>query len=464
MTFADIPWLEITIAIPLFGGIGVSFVHEKLRASRWCLGLTGIAFALAVIVWLGVESGIAPKIGTGQDLLSGLLERPVLAIDSLSAPLLPLVALLHFLTVLATARTKMTRFSFSWLLLSEALWLAIFACVHPWVLGCLLALSTLPPYLELVRRGRPTRIYVLHMVLFIGLLFAGLLMGGAAKSGSAAVLLMLAVLVRSGTVPTHIWVTDLFEHCSFGTALLYVTPIVGMYAAIRLVLPSAPDWVLQGTGAASLATAAYAAGMAIVQREARRFFAFLLLGHASLVLGGLELHTAISMSGSLALWISVSLSLSGLGLTLRALEARFGRLSLNEYRGLYGQSPSLAICLLLTGLASVAFPGTLGFVAAELLVDSAVVASPYVGLVVVAVAAINGIAIVRVYFLLVAGARYTSGVSLGITRRERFAVLTLAALILGGGLVPHPQIASRHRAAEAILQDRDARMTHSGPR
>ena len=36
-------------------------------------------------------------------------------------------------------------------------------------------------------------------------------------------------------------------------------------------------------------------------------------------------------------------------------------------------------------------------------------------------------------------------------------MLTLAALILGGGLFPQPGVASRHRAAEAVLKERDAR-------
>ena len=238
MTFAEIPWLELTIAIPLFGGIGVSFMRDRLSASRWCLGLTGVAFVFAVIVWLGVEAGFAPTGSLSRDLLSRALGRPVLAIDSLSAPLLPLVALLHFLTALATARIKSTRYSFTWLLLAEALWLATFACVHPWVLGCLLALSTFPPYLELLRCGRPTRVYILHMAVFLGLLFAGLLLGGLAEPGTVSALLMLAVLVRTGTFPTHVWVTDLFENCFFGTALLTVTPIVGVYVAIRLVVPS----------------------------------------------------------------------------------------------------------------------------------------------------------------------------------------------------------------------------------
>ena len=42
--------------------------------------------------------------------------------------------------------------------------------------------------------------------------------------------------------------TDWFEHASFGNALLFVTPLTGVYAAVRLVLPIAPDWVLQGIG------------------------------------------------------------------------------------------------------------------------------------------------------------------------------------------------------------------------
>ena len=50
----------------------------------------------------------------------------------------------------------------------------------------------------------------------------------------------------------------------------------------------------------------------------------------------------------------------------------------------------LAVFFLLTGLASVGFPGTLGFISTELLVDSAVEASPYVGIpVVIAAGALN---------------------------------------------------------------------------
>ena len=86
---------------------------------------------------------------------------------------MPAVALLHFLTALATARTKMRRFSFSWSLAAEAIRLAMFSCKASWLLVGLLALCTVPPYFELRNRGRPTRVYVLHMALFVGLLVLG---------------------------------------------------------------------------------------------------------------------------------------------------------------------------------------------------------------------------------------------------------------------------------------------------
>ncbi len=44
-----------------------------------------------------------------------------------------------------------------------------------------------------------------------------------------------------------------------------------------------------------------------------------------------------------------------------------------------------------------------------------------------------------------------SAISLVLSFRERLAVLTLAALILGGGIYPQPGVMSRERAAEEIL-------------
>jgi len=464
MNFSHLPWLELAIAAAMIGSSCVSRLRDPNSAYRWGVLFTGMSFSCALLAWLVFFFGIPTELTRRWSVQPYLFGRHLFGLDEVSAPLVPMVALLHFLTAVATARTHVRRYSFSWSLASEAIRLATFSCKEPWVLIGLLSFSTVPPYVELVNRGRPTRVYVLHMALFVGLLVVGweAVEISSRSSGPtpwwATVPLLAAILVRCGTVPAHCWLTDWFEHASLGIALLYVTPLSGVYAAVRLVLPIGPGWVLSSIGYLSLTTAVYAAAMATIQRETRRFFAHLFLSHASLVLVGLELHSELSLTGSLCVWFSVILSIGGFGLTLRALEARYGRLSLADYHGLYEHSPTLAVCFLLTGLASVGFPGTIGFIATEVLVDSAVEASPFVGIAVVATAALNGIAVLRAYFLFT-GARHVStvSVSLGSGSRERFAVLTLSALILGGGLFPQPGVSSRQRAAEEILNDRRER-------
>ena len=167
----------------------------------------------------------------------------------------------------------MRRFSFSWSLAAEAIRLATFSSKEPWLLIGLLAASTVPPYVELANRGRPTRVYRAAHGAFCRApgRSAGRPSSRRVQSAPApwwaCVPLMAAVLVRCGTVPAHCWVTDWFEHASFGIALLFVLPLAGVYAAIRLVLPIAPDWVLRSIGAVSLFTAVYAAGMAVIQRD-----------------------------------------------------------------------------------------------------------------------------------------------------------------------------------------------------
>jgi NADH-quinone oxidoreductase subunit M len=459
-----VPWLELAIVLVVVGAVGVGFVRDPGRAARWGLVFTGGACLATILACAGFYLGRrvdADMTGSLQRYLFGV---QLLGIDELNAPLLPVVGLLQFLTALSTARTKMKRFSYAWSMAGEAVRLAVFSCAEPAALIVLLALETVSPLAQLVRRGKSARVYVLHMSLFVALLAVGQgLVALGTDDAWSAVPLLLAILVRCGTLPVHCWVPDLFDRASFGSALLFVAPITGAYAAVRLVLPVAPDWALRALSIVSLATAVYAAGMALVQRDARRFFAYLFVSHSSLVLVGLELVSPLGLTGALCLWFSAAVSLGGFGLTMRALEARFGRLALTDYRGLYGQSPALAVGFLVTGLAGVGFPGTLGFVAADLLVDGAIAASPYVGLAVAVAAALNGIAVLRAYFLLFTGARHASTVALDLGLRERIAVLTLVVLILGGGLVPQPGILTRHQAAAAILHERSAHFEPGPP-
>ncbi len=454
-----LPWLEISLLCPLVGALCTVRFGETDTARKWCLCFSALTLACTVGAWLDFQSMDVLEANDRGHLISRIAGREVLLIDRLSAPLLPLVALLYFLTTVATVRTKLRRFSFPASLVSETILLATYSCRVPWIVIALLAVGTVTPLLELRARGKSTRLYALHMGLFVALLvFGQLVVNRAAASGLVTswtfVPLVLAVLVRSAIFPFHTWMADLFERATFGTALLFVTPMAGAYAGMRLLLPVAPASVLQAVGLIALATACYASGMALVQREARRFFCYLFISNSALVLVGLDVLSPHGLTGGLCVWLSVGISLGGLGLTLRAIEARRGRISMREFQGLYEHMPNLAMCFALTGLASVGFPGTFGFIGGELLVDGAVEAYPLIGIAVVLVAAINGIAIVQAFFRLFTGTTYKSSVSLNLRGRERYAVLTLAGLILIGGFVPQPIVSSRSRAAEELLHDR----------
>ena len=455
----QLPWLELAILIPFCGALAVLFVRDPEAAWRRSLAISSSTFVCAVGAWLDFGRMRTFEAHDQWDFLSHWLGPNGVVIDELSAPLLPLAALLYLLTVVSTLRTKVRRFPFAWTLFSEAILLAMLSCREPWGVIVLLALQAVPPYFELRERARSTRVFAIHMGLFTALLAGGWLMIDAEGARSqhsiwAISMLIAAILIRSGSVPVHCWMTDLFENASFATSLLYVTPMAGAYAAVRLVLPVSPDWALQSIAIVSLITAVYAAGMALVQREARRFFAYLFLSNSSLVLVGLEVATPVGLTGGLCVWLSVGMSLAGFGLTLRALESRTGRMSLEKYHGLYEHMPSLATFFLLTGLASIGFPGTVGFVGAELLVDGAVGVYPVVGMLVVLAGALNGIAVLHAYFRLFTGTEHRASISLGARWPERIAVLSLTVLIIGGGLWPQPGVASRYHAAKALMARR----------
>lgn len=466
MSELHFPWLETSVLVPLIGALWVRLVGDPRKTVRHAVVICSITLALTCgelldFLWVG-----SFEARDHWPFLHWLFHREIFIVDELSAFLLPLGALIYLVTVLSTLQTKAPRFNLFWTLISESILLATFSCRGSWTLIVLLAAATIPPLLELRQRGRCTRIYVIHMSVFVVLLvFGWALLGWTGTTTTVALvpgaLLTAAALLRSGIAPLHLWMTDLFEKATFGTAILFTTPLTGAYAVMRLVLPIAPDWALQSIAVLSLITAVYAGGMALVQREARRMFCYLMLSQASLVLVGLELVTPIGLTGALCLWLSVGLSLTGFGITLRCIEARISRISLADFHGLYRQMPSLARFFLLTGLASIGFPATIGFVGMELLIEGAVEVYPLVGTMVAIAAALNGIAVVMAYFRVFTGHSNPTLIPMHARNSEKIAVLMLSLLIIGGGLVPQPGVASRYHAAKELTHQRDKNLLTS---
>src|SRR5262249_11710713 len=110
---------------------------------------------------------------------------------------------------------------------------------------------------------------------------------------------------------------------------------------------------------------------------------------------------------------------------------------------------------LVMGLACTGFPGTLGFVGQELLVQGAIDLFPVMGFAVVIASALTGLAVVRMYFSLFCGRPDPlthSGLPLALKRREAWTFGALVAALIGFGLAPRLLVDSRFAASEEILR------------
>lgn len=453
------PWLTGAVVVPAAAALLALLWPQATR--RISLAATLLALLLvtgasmqfyaAETPWL-VDPWLWP-----WDIGWRLAGRALLGMDELSALLLPFCALLFAVVILVMPRTEIRPRSARRILVSEAILLLTFATGDADAISILWILSMVPAYFELRERAPGTRspflLYMLVSAVLVGAAVAVLHSPvGASATGLAFItgLWAAAIMIRKGIVPLHSWMLDFFEQAPLATSILYCTPQIGAYAAIRMVSPHAPRAVLAVLGIASLVTAVYGAGLALVQDKGRRAFGALFMGQSALVLVGLDSHDIVGLTGSLCLWISSGLAMAGFGMTIQALEARRGRLRLNMYHGGYERTPTLAASFLLLGLACVGFPGTLGFVGQEALVDGAVVASPQTGVGVMLAVALNGIFILRTYFSLFCGARMGPSPGQRLRMREYAGFLLIVAVLVLGGLIPQPFVASRHRAAEAV--------------
>jgi NADH-quinone oxidoreductase subunit M len=186
------------------------------------------------------------------------------------------------------------------------------------------------------------------------------------------------------------------------------------------------------------------------------------MSQSALVMAGLDCTSTGALAGGLLVWLSAGLAFAGLARCVLVLEARRGRLDLSAYHGGYERMPLLAISFLCMGLACTGFPGTLGFVGQELLVDGAVDAFPVLGFAVVIASALTGLAVVRMYFSLFCGRQDTpshAGVRSGLARREAWTFVTLVIALIVLGVAPRPLVDSRFAASDDVLRLRQANLS-----
>jgi NADH-quinone oxidoreductase subunit M len=392
----------------------------------------------------------------------------IIRVDTLSAALLPFAAGLWLLTVSVTPRAALDRRGLRRTALATLITLASFLTESAVAL-LILSVASVWTFLSALAdpahqyQRRVVAVYLGVSTLLFGVGVALLVSPGVQNTAFETAgmwSIVVAALIRKGIVPFHAWVPEVFDHGRLGPAILFNAPQLGAYMTVVLIVPRASPDMLRIIAILALGTAVYGAALALVQTSARRACGYLFMSQSALVMAGLDCTSVSALAGGLLVWLSAGLAFGGLARCVLVLEARRGRLDLTTYHGSYERMPLLAISFLAMGLACTGFPGTLGFIGQELLVDGAVDAFPVMGFAVVFASALTGLAVLRMYFSLFCGRSDVMAhpsLRLGLTPREAWTFVALVIALIGLGVAPRALVDSRFAASEDILHQREMR-------
>ena len=456
-------WLASLVVLP-----GVVIVASLFRINVEWLRRLAVGSAALMVVAAAIVA-VSPRLRDFSIASAALTwasePEAIIRIGTLSAVLLPFAALLWLLTVAVTPRAALDRGGLRRTALATVITLASFLTESGVVLLLLSAasvwtfLSALPGAAHAYQR-RIVAAYLGGSTVLLGVGVA-LLVGPGVHNTTLQVIgiwfIVIAALMRKGILPFHAWVPEVFDHGRLGPVILFNAPQVGAYITVVLIVPRASADVLRLIAVLALATAMYGAALALVQRSARRACGYLFMSQSALVMAGLDCSSESALAGGLVVWLAAGLAFAALARAVQVLEARRGRLDLITYHGGYDRMPLLAISFLAMGLACTGFPGTLGFVGQELLVNGAVEAFPLMGFAVVIASALTGLAVLRMYFSLFCGrpeALSRADLRFGLTQREAWTFVALMIALIGFGLAPRPLVDSRFAASDDILEQR----------
>ncbi len=334
---------------------------------------------------------------------------------------------------------------------------------EPILLGLCWMLSPVIVWTELRSRvecrGASRLFAIFHIpsvILFIGAI-AVREFGGSSLVFVAAAL--GAIGIREAVIPGHTWFVRFVEEAPMGLVVAFVAPQLGVYAHVELLMQNVPSEWAQIVAAFGALTALVASILGIAQTSARRGLAYLMMSQTGLVAFGIEGSSSVAFAGSLVAWQVLAVATTGFAMTLSALEARRGELSLKEYSGCFSRTPRMAGGFLVMGLGSVGFPLTLGFVAEDLLVQGSVQEFPLLSFVLIVATAFNGMNVMRSFFHLFSGVRVHTGEA-DLTNRESWSLSTVLVVLLLGGLIPGA-ITSREFSDADVGARAGAEVSHS---
>jgi NADH-quinone oxidoreductase subunit M len=270
-------------------------------------------------------------------------------------------------------------------------------------------------------------------------------------------LFVLAIILRQGLFPLHGAFINAYERGPSWPLATIASGMLGAVLAIRvpaLLPPPVSAMALNWLCVVACLGALLTGIRAFAERKPRRVVALVLLSVSSSVIAGLSSAEPKGITGGLLIWLMHMVASTGLVAVLRSLEARTDQaLDPRDNLGLGSKAPRLSFFFLVFCLALVGIPGTLGFVAEDLLFHGALHTYPIIGIALPLATALNAIHLLRTWHLLFNGRLAKDAASIpDALPRERWPLLLFILFLIVLGTAPGMILHWSGPAAERLVQ------------
>jgi NADH-quinone oxidoreductase subunit M len=391
-----------------------------------------------------------------------------LAIDAVSAPYVSLAALICSISLLAApARELTTRSVCSALTALFGSFIAFAAQgLGTFVLGWLVSLCGIGAALPRGAKLRGT--YAAYVTLGSLPLLAALAILGPAHLTSFAEtpaqalspraqhavfwLAAIAAAFRSGLFPLHSWLPALCQRAPVTAASLLFGAQLGPVLIARGFGPIAPNVAADDMHLLAiwaLASAVFSALLGLVQRDIKRSLGFVLSSQSCLLLFGVCDSALETRHGALLATIALGLTGSGMLLVAALLADREQSSDIGVLEGRGLRYPRLTALFFLFASAAIGLPGSLHFVAEDLLLHGLLHGSPLLAFVLLFVGVLNGVGLLRLFFVVFQGpARVRHAARAQDLQLSHVAIISgLLLVTMVSGLAPEWLLRLQERSA-----------------
>jgi NADH-quinone oxidoreductase subunit M len=396
--------LAALLLIPLVGAIVVAFLKENDKLAKLvALGFSLVEFAVAVVSWISYDpTGDRLQQHFSIDWIPSFGVHLSFGVDGIALVMIAVIALLIPLVIgfgwLEKLPADKSAGGFlSLILLTQAITIGVFAATDVFLFYVLFEVMLIPMYFLIGNYGGARRQYA-AVKFFLYSFLGGLIMLASAIGAYSlasdelgqgtfdwATLVevvsnaplenqiwiflgfFLAFAVKAPLVPLHTWLPDAAAEAPIGVAVIMIAILdkVGTFGFLRYLLPMTPDASVTLAPLVlvmGVAGVLYGALLATMQRDMKRFIAYVSIAHFGFMAIGIFAFSVQSEVGAVTYMVNHSIATGMLILVIGMVIARGGSSLISDYGGMAKVAPALAGVFLVAGLASLSLPGTNSFI------------------------------------------------------------------------------------------------------